>query len=317
MKFSNVSDAFKELPSHINYYVMCASYEDRSHSLLDNDISNTVDKFKLFYYEEFQELTLNLIRQFENKYSIEKVALSINQPIALADAILECFKDVDNKPNVVIDISTFTREGILIFLKFFCLNKSLFSNIYLFYRSAMVSDQLSSIIVQIRSVLGYMGELEVSAPTHLILLSGFESYRAKEMIDTIEPEFISISYGDKDNSISNKLQEINETFTESLISYYSNKENLNIFQHSLVDINRVKEQILAQVIKYPTHNFIVIPLSNKLSTIGAGLAALECEKIQICYSQVEQYNVESYSKALDECFIEQLDFDCNNYMCDS
>ena len=50
-----------------------------------------------------------------------------------------------------------------------------------------------------------MGEIEEYKPLHLVLLSGFEISRAKEIIDTIEPDYISIGFGDKNRSISTGL----------------------------------------------------------------------------------------------------------------
>jgi hypothetical protein len=49
-------------------------------------------------------------------------------------------------------------------------------------------------------------------------------------------------------------------------------------------------------------------LNNKISTIGAGLAAIENESIQLTYAKPAIYNVEGYSKANDDIYIFDLVF---------
>ncbi len=308
MKYLSAIEGLATLPEKIDYFLMCASYEDRTLTFYDHIKDSRIDKFKMFYFKEFLTYTEENIKKYESKFNISKYILSMSSPISIADSLMDCFSDLDKKSNVVIDISTFTRESLLIILKYLNLNCEKFSEIYLFYRCANVNPDLSSIVKQIRSVLGYMGEIEEYKPVHLVLLSGFEISRAKEIIDTIEPDYISIGFGDKDRSISTGLFEINKEFTEKIISYYRNEEVLNIFNHSLIDIYEVKNTILKLVEKNPDHNFLVVPLSNKLSTVGVGLAALENSKIQLCYSEVENYNIENYSQIMDECFVELLNF---------
>jgi hypothetical protein len=310
MKYLSTVNGLNSLPEKIDFFLMCASYEDRTLTFYDHIEASRISNFKLFYIEEFLKYTESNIIKYESKFNLSKYNLSISSPISIADSLIECFSNLENKSNVVIDISTFTRESLLIILKFLKLNCEKFSEIYLFYRCANVNPELSSRVKQIRSVLGYMGELEEYRPLHLILLSGFEVLRAKEIIDTIEPDYISIGFGDKERSISQDLFEINKGFTEKIISYYKNEDILNVFNHSLIDIYEVKKTILELVDANPDHNFVIVPLSNKMSTIGAGLAALENSKVQLCYSEVESYNTENYSYMMEECIIEVLNFNC-------
>lgn len=306
MKFNSIFDAINKLPEKIDYFLMCASYEDRSMSFYDYVDVDRVRNFELFYFEEFLNFTSYNINKYEEKFHINKHALNISNPISMADRLTYCFSNITGIPNIVVDISTFTRESLLILLKFISLNRKKFSKIYLFYRCAEVASELSSMVAQIRSVLGFMGNIELGKPLHLILLNGFETQRAKEMIDTIEPDFISIGSGAKEKSISDNLYDNNKNFTEQLIAYYRDGRNINSFNYSLIDSNEVKNTILSIVNRNLDHNYVLVPLSNKLSTVGAGLAGLENDAIQLCYSEVSNYNIEGYSKALDICFIEEL-----------
>jgi hypothetical protein len=50
-------------------------------------------------------------------------------------------------------------------------------------------------------------------------------------------------------------------------------------------------------------------MNTKISTVGAALAAIKQESIQLCYAQANIYNVERYSAVSDEVFIFELDFE--------
>lgn len=203
---------------------------------------------------------------------------------------------------MVLDISTFTRESLLIIIKYFELYRSSLDTIKLYYRAANVSDHLSSGLVQVRSVIGYMGNIESDKPLHVVVLSGFEYERAKDVIDTLEPQFISIGYGSLGQSVTDELQRKNAQFTERLIACYT-QENINVFEHSVIDPFSASEQILKLAEAYHDHNIVIVPLNNKISTVAVGLAAQKNTAIQVCYPQMASYNTFSYSVPLDECFI--------------
>lgn len=309
-KFNSCLEAFSELPLEIDYFLTCLSYEDRCLTPIGLIKENRIKNFLLFYMEEYIYYTNKHKEKFKKAYpNLIECALSTSNPIQCADQLINVFsKNFKRNSNLVIDISTFTRESLLILIKFFYLNKNSFNEIYLFYRAAEVSGELSSMINQIRSVLGYMGELDQSKPLHLILLSGFEFHRAKEMIETIQPDYISIGYGEKSSSISKDLYLKNIEFKNQLLSFCNEYKNIQEFTHSLISIESVTKKINKVISKNPEHNFVLAPLSNKISTIGIALTAIKNPSIQICYSEVSNYNVNGYSKPLDMCFLQKINF---------
>ncbi|WP_313659393.1 hypothetical protein [Acinetobacter variabilis] len=309
-KYDSCVEAFNQLPQKIDYFLTCVSYEDRCLTPVNFLESERVKNFLLFHVKEYNEYTYINKRYFKNKFqNLIECELSASNPIKCADNLMKIFSENFIKDsNIVIDISTFTRESLMIIIKFLSINKEKFRKIYLFYRAAEVSGELSSMITQIRSVLGYMGQINDSNPIHLILLSGFEYHRAKEMIETIQPDFLSIGYGELKYSISDTLHQKNIEFTNELILSCSAQANLNKFTHSLISITSIKEQIRKIIENYPDHSFVIAPLSNKISTVGAAMAAIENPKLQICYSEVTNYNVTGYSHTLNTCFVEEINF---------
>lgn len=296
----------KSLPSKIDHVIVCSSYENRCLSMYDFLEPHQVNKFSIFYFKQFKESTANNLDKYVHKFSPKTYELDNSRPTSIADAIVDVFSDSsEEKMNVIFDISTFTREALLIILKYFEIHRSMFNDVFLYYRAANVADSLSSGLIQIRNVIGYLGKLKENKPLHLIVLSGFEHERAKDIIDMLEPDTISIGYGSPEQSISKTLQNKNDQFTKRLAAYYSD-DNIKIFEHSLVDPFIAKNQILSIVDKIKDHNIVIIPLNNKLSTVAVGLAAQENDEIQVCYSQMGSYNTTSYSEEIDECFIFNL-----------
>ncbi|WP_410500187.1 hypothetical protein [Chitinibacter sp. S2-10] len=301
----------EQLPEKIDYYMVCASYENRCLSAYENITPDRIENLGVFYFDQFEEGSRANITLYTEKYSSQLFKLDASHPTTIADSIIDFFspiKTLKSPPNLVIDTSTFTRESLLIALKYLEINKSIFNEIFIFYRAAKVSSSLSDAVLQVRSVLGYMGDIESNKPLHLILLSGFEHERAKEIIDTLEPDFISIGYGAKGQSISDELQAMNAAFTEKLVAYYS-QDKINVFEHSLLDPYKAKNEIISIINSKADYNTVIAPLNNKLSTIGAGLAAISNPNVQICYAQMGSYNESAYSEPMDDCYIYPLKFD--------
>lgn len=310
MKNSVISRKIKtELPPKIDCMLVCASYEDRCLSVNENFEGSHIASICLLYFSKYEHLSRAYIDKYKAKFNVQTYELDISRPTTTADALIDYFSAVlstVNSPNVVVDISTFTRESLLIVLRYLQLNKDKLGDVYIFYRVAEASAQLSEEVVQIRSVLGYMGDIISERPLHLILLSGFEYERAKEIIDNIEPDFISVGYGDKDKSISPSSYERNKEFTDKLLGYYA-PELVNVFCHSLKDPNEVRVDLKKIIDGRKGCNVVLAPLNNKLSTVGAGLAAIDNPSVQVCYAEVGSYNESAYSNCKDDCFIYKLE----------
>ena len=310
MNNSIISEKIRnELPAKIDCMLVCASYEDRCLSVSEYFDDSQVTSLCLLHFRQYHHLSSDHIAKYKLKFNVRSYEMDISRPTTVADALIDYFSAVATEvehPNVVVDVSTFTRESLLITIRYLEVNKDKFGDIYIFYRVAEAAAQLSDEVVQIRSVLGYMGDFISELPLHLILLSGFEYERAREIIDNLEPDFISIGYGDKDKSISPSSYARNKEFTEKLLGYYSS-ELINVFCHSLKDPNEVRQDLKKIIDSRTGCNIVLAPLNNKLSTVGAGLAAIDNPMVQVCYAEVSSYNETTYSNCKDECYIYKLE----------
>lgn len=298
-----------DLPAQIDCMLVCASYEDRCLSVSENFESSRVSSLCLLYFGKYQSSSRVHMEKYKEKFNVRFYEMDISRPTTTADALIDYFTTIleaVDHPNVVVDISTFTRESLLITMRYLQVNKEKLGGVYIFYRVAEASSQLSEEVVQIRSVLGYMGDFISDRPLHLILLSGFEYERAKEIIDNLEPDFISIGYGDKGRSLSSTSYERNKELTDKLLGYYP-PELVKVFCHSLKDPNEVRRELKEIIDSRSDCNVVLAPLNNKLSTVGAGLAAIDNPSVQICYAEVGGYNEAAYSNCKDDCFIYKLE----------
>lgn len=254
-----------------------------------------------------------------DKERSKKVEFDSNDPVSI---YLQISKTIDEilsattKPNVVIDVTTFTHESLLILLKYIQLKSDDFNKITCFYVGAKeysfnVKDDadkwLSKGIIDIRTILGYPGLTNFTEKNHLMILFGFEFNRTRQIINEYEYDFISIGFADIESSIQTNHQKINYERHCKIVSEYS---NINEFNFSCINPYDAKKQILEYIEKpqFKSLNTVIAPLNNKLSTIGAGLAAIENEKIQLAYAKPAIYNTYGYSIPNSDIYTFDLKF---------
>jgi hypothetical protein len=135
----------------------------------------------------------------------------------------------------------------------------------------------------------------------LVVLIGFESERAEKLIAYLEPSLLTLGLGEKSQSLKPEHFTTNTEF-HSRVSHFAEQitdsiELVNRFEFSCVDPISAMRDILAEAEKTLEYNIAICPLNTKPSTIGAALAALKSERIQLIYAQPVEYNVEGYSHA--------------------
>jgi hypothetical protein len=298
------------LPERLDLFICSASFEQRCVSVAEK-VSARVERALVIRIQEgknaseanFRSLKLIFKRKlFEIKASRESPTLTANA--FSAEIMPEVEKAMSG--NVLIDITTFTHEHLLILLGLLRA-KSLLTKITMVYTSASeysfnTNEEnvwLSRGVRQARSVLGYPGQFAPSKRLHLMILAGFESERAQTLIELMEPARLSLGIGSINNSISPAHHSRNEHFFSRLKNFVEHKKTMNTevdtFEFSCVDPLAARDAILAQTEKYREFNTVISPMNTKVSTVGAGLAALDCERIQVVYALPAEYNESGYS----------------------
>ena len=294
----------------IDLLITCASFEDRCLCASLVLPAQQVNSAIIFFVEEFSSFSSENMSKLQSHFGDkgQKIPLPHNDPLRTADEIIDVItQNLSDHKNILVDISTFTRESLLVLIKALEKNKKPRQKFQIVYTGAVEYDStnLSYNPIELRSVMGYMGEMKPARPLHLVIMLGFEYERAQQVIDSYEPDYISIGHGSRAESISLGSHELNVEFKKKLISIYTGSV-VNEFEHSLINPFDV-EDMLAKIIDQKTdHNTVVVPLNNKISTVGAALLAIKRPEIQICYTQMGKYNIENYSKPSDQCYLINL-----------
>lgn len=233
--------------------------------------------------------------------------LKTTDPIKTGDELFEKIGVVaeDSSLRIMVDVTTLTHESLLILLRILSIVRG-FQRVQIVYNVAAEyslgdppeSKWLSKGIGEIRSVLGYPGRTFPSRPLHLIVLVGLEHLRTIDLIGRYEPSRISLGYGRP--SPSGPVASSAEHSFSSVSAIFQNAES---FTFPVFETNAVCELIQSQVLQSPGHNVIVAAMNTKISTIGAALAAITNDEIQMSYAQAIVYNYLNYSSPSDEVVV--------------
>lgn len=296
-----------EFLAPVDLFICSASFEDRCLSIGQNLASDRIRKAIIARNTRYLRLVSDhfehLSRLFDGRY----VTLDVDShdPIETTKNIVEIIRSAEGHSvrRVLIDITTFTHETLLILFRV-CHDAfddaTLVEFLYNPAEEYSVGDEprdkwLSKGIREVRSVMGYPGEFVPSRPTHLVVLVGFEDYRALRLVQEIEPSLVSVGYGDSQELDTRPHQITNEMKLEKLRSVVGNVDD---FVFSCYDADST-EMTIREVAGKGEYNTILAPMNTKISSLGAGRAAIRDESIQICYAQADIYNYGFYSRASD------------------
>lgn len=302
------------LPERIDLFICTASFEQRCLSIAEQ-VSSRVGHALVILNSEYRDQSAanssRLFPMFLGK--VTEIQASLELPTSTANAfnagIMPELANVKNG-NVLIDITTFTHEQLLILLGLLKANPP-HAKLTMGYTGAKEYSVntnednvwLSRGVRQVRSVLGYAGQFAPSKRLHLMILAGFESERAQALIETMEPARLSLGTNDINHSVAPQHYARNERFSSRLTSFVERQQRvgteIDTFSFSCVDPFSARDAILRQAEKYDGFNTVLCPMNTKISTIGAGLAVFSRERIQIVYALPAEYNESGYSTSGD------------------
>lgn len=301
-----------EFSSNVEHYDMlicCSSFEERCLALTSSIRLDTIDSALVCRYVEPAQLSLKnhekLMGLLKNK--AKEVSFDKDAPLSIYDTLHDAIKERDPK-SILFDISTFTRETILIALMLF--RQELFCDIKVTLgyvpadryswanRDNINETWLSKGVSEIRTVLGYAGTYSSLKKTLLIVLVGFEMERANILISNFEADKLYLGSVPPEESYSEELSKINKDSFKRLVSLVG---ACNTFEFSCRNLQQTHD-VLKQIVEENRngYNIIISPMNNKLSTLAVATVAFEYPEVQICYASTNQYNTEAYSSPTDE-----------------
>lgn len=300
-------DLVAEMPRDIDHLIVSASYEERAYSIWQS-IRGMIRGKKFVFHNENHAVYLkqNLQRFCESDPMIRPVALNSDEPHTTFESILQVIEDIRDggKCRLAVDLTGLTRESLAILLYIAKNRLAAGSKVFAFYHRASSYGRtaqkgwLSQGVREVRSILGYAGKMGLSADTHLMMIAGFETERAQEIIDTIEPSRLSLGTLGGTNlpaEVNNPHNHPLNDFIARVRMSYANTI-FDEFQFSTSDPVFTRDQILAKA-KGSNSNLVLSCLNSKPAMVGACLAAMANPVIQLVYAQPLYYNTTSYSEA--------------------
>lgn len=304
--FNDTLDALRDHldDSPIDAFICCASFEERSKRIAEMIDPKYIDSSWIAFSRDFQKLSKQNMDTIKSIFADKSKIMEFDtaDPLLTADCIVSNLSDLcsGGPKRIIIDITSFTREALLILIKFLTeqlRDKDSLEFLYTNAREYSIGDSgqgkwLSKGIKEVRSVLGYPGDLSPSKQDHLIVLVGFEDERALDLIREYEPSRISLGVANRKEEAAVPHGGTNIDRLRKLKNTLSLTEE---FIFHAYDARATKIAIQRLISNTPNYNTIIAPMNTKISTLGVAAAALEDISIQICYGRANVYNTERYS----------------------
>ncbi len=314
LKISRINSSLNE---HYDIFICSASFEDRCLTIPNKLKRKSFDKIIILENIDGSE-------KLKENASILKGVLK-NKPLSIevnfgnmgefASRLIKEFsiKNRRGKKTVLIDITTFTHEELLVCIKALMTSNKikevtcLYNNAKEYCANVETSKKwLSQGSELVHPVLGYAGLMLPARKTHLVLIVGYEYSRAFSAISDLEPSSISLIYGSSFSAITEKDKEANSFFKNMVEDMAFEYNNIDEYDIPCNDPDKISDGLKQIYEKYKAMNIIVIPLNSKMSTLGVIRSLDEYEEPQVCYAPALIYNELNYSVPGSDCYVYRI-----------
>jgi len=231
--------------------------------------------------------------------------INVGRPASIIlDELRERIEEVDPR-SVLLDISSFSRDWLAVILGALCKLPREVSISCCYINASQYGDWLSLGTKEVQSIFGFPGDYFPSQDNVLIILPGFEYDRVESLIYSTEPSRIYMGLPAEGSSFSKVFANRQKELIDRLKICMSAIDILE-FEFSASDPEVTKNSILGLIEQAPEFNYAVAPMSTKVSTVGAVLAAISQPSLQLCYVVPLEYNKHSYCKSSDHVWVYQI-----------
>jgi len=281
-----------------NTMIAVLGWEDRFFEGIKSDINSySINRVMLLRYQECDDLTKNARNLIEklciaNNIELDYLEISDLNPVQKWKVFDKHFSNLDNVgQNVLLEISTMPRDTIWSLLYF--LNPLDISIDYIYHSpKSYSSDWLTKEPGKPRLLFKHSGITRLGLPTALIILTGFEIERTKQLVHFFEPKLTYLGV-QKGNQFDNEKR--NAENHESIKGFTETKEfELDAYSEDN-GYSSIKKQIDELKVDY---NVIVASLGPKPTSLAMYRAFLDNPEIALAYVPAKEFNKE-YSKGID------------------
>jgi hypothetical protein len=299
----------------VDVFMCCGSYEYRCRTIPDALQKEEVRQAIVIENKNLSAIVSQNSDYLRNSFGERAIDVETNSAnsIITADNIKKTLEGYfsGTPKRYLIDITTFRHESLLILLSVIKLLRREGDRVELIYCSAseygigceMEDKWLTKGVAEVRTVLGFGGDILPARQMHLMILVGFEYQRASKLIEILEPSSISLGYGTDSSATDETHVPSQRYFFDVLRHMTTMRQNVELFPFSCNDPDETKKAIVSQMRNFPDHNFVLAPMNTKLSTVGCALAAFDHPEVQICYAQPIHYNFDGYSSPGENCYL--------------
>ena len=219
-------------------------------------------------------------------------------------------KELESCPpdgSIVFDITCFPRDVLLIAL-YVCWSLAKLDRLICVYnvatdysmeQSAVSEKWLSKGVASVSPIIGYRGIVRPDRPLQLVGLVGFDDQRIMQIADILSPHSFVFAHGNTELKHREWLVSQGKDAVELLMNRFSeSREDKFICE----DGESVREMLDRAKNKNPSHNLVVVPMNNKISTLFVGTYCMINRDVQICYGGALIYNHSDYSTESDTFF---------------
>lgn len=312
-KLDDINDNLEDI---YDIFICSASFENRCLSIPEKIKKIEFRKVLIIQNNKGSIKTLENGAELKRLYpDAQVIDVEFGNGIAYVDQLISEIRKIKGKcMSVLIDMTTFTHELLMITLKYLYVSARKVQHITCIYINAKeycpgvpVKEKWLTVgSERVTPILGYPGMFLPSNKTQLVIIVGYEYGRALDVIEKTEPNSITLIYGKTNNSITEKDKEANEFYTkltEDMLFGYSNIEKIEASCDDPEDVARILEELYD---RYDDKNIIVVPMNNKITTLGLFISLIHNEDVQVSYAPAIVYNEQNYSIPGTDCFICEL-----------
>jgi hypothetical protein len=280
-----------------NLLITFGSWEDRFRLGYKRLIEkHNISKVIVFYFDEYYERSKENVKAAKHIKNCDLVPLSISKPAESFSCIIQTLGKCDTS-NVIFDITTATRDVIWIVLNF--IEHTSKNLICVYHQPAGYGDWLSHNPGKPRIVYKLGGELELGWPTKLLVLSGYDIERVRQLIDTFEPDETLLGchngkdYKNKERRVTKEaLNSSDPSVRDFEFDAYSKD-----FGYNSININAAP--------LFQNSNVVIASLGPKISSIPLYMLHKQHSNSALVYTPSNEYSP-NYSHGIGETHIVNL-----------
>ena len=174
--------------------VTMASWEERFLLGLERNLDPGVGKAIVLWSERYAADTEEARRKAGNLTDIEDVSLNVDDPVACWRGVSKRLASLPDGAEVLLDITTMPRE--IIWVSLWALENRHARVTCVYYPPEKYGPWLTKDPGEPRLVYKLGGELAFGQPTKLLVISGYEEHRIRQLIQRFEPVEVLVGYHD-------------------------------------------------------------------------------------------------------------------------